>query len=470
MRNKKGITILAWSIIACMIVTGFTFGAEKSFAATDISKATVKLGYTLATYTAKSKTPKVTLTLKGKTLKSGTDYSVTYKNNKNPGTAKVIITGKGDYSGSKTATFKIRVGSVKNLKASYSGTRPPDGNSPIKFTWTKSTYCSYYKITVTKDGKKFRDGTYRTKNRYLTLSNISKTGTYKAKVVAVGSPNKNVSSAKSKSITVESTLSTPAPTAYSGGYQRIDVSWKQVPGATGYYINETNNSTGKTITKTIDSGSTVSYGFQHDVGVKCSYTVQAFSSVNGKTNKSKVSKTVSATSQPTYIGQATQDENGNVRGGKAGDQNGREVAKSKWKYNSKSGKWNNWQYVARFNDPAKAELAAKAMEDACANDNIGYDQSARSELYNIAKSRNWDIAGITQKCETSCSPLVATCICASGITVPGTWTTANSSMRKHLENTGEFTFLTDSKYLTTDVNLKRGDILVSPSHHTAMVL
>ncbi|MBE6010468.1 MAG: hypothetical protein E7236_07405 [Lachnospiraceae bacterium] len=41
------------------------------------------------------------------TLKSGTDYTVAYRNNVNAGTASVIITGIGKYNGSKTVTFKI---------------------------------------------------------------------------------------------------------------------------------------------------------------------------------------------------------------------------------------------------------------------------------------------------------------------------------------------------------------------------
>ena len=41
------------------------------------------------------------------TLKSGTDYTVSYKNNVNPGTASLTITGKGNFTGTLTRTFKI---------------------------------------------------------------------------------------------------------------------------------------------------------------------------------------------------------------------------------------------------------------------------------------------------------------------------------------------------------------------------
>lgn len=59
------------------------------------------------TYTGKALQPTVTVTLNGKTLKKDTDYTVAYKNNTKAGTATVIITGKGNYKGTITTTFKI---------------------------------------------------------------------------------------------------------------------------------------------------------------------------------------------------------------------------------------------------------------------------------------------------------------------------------------------------------------------------
>ena len=58
-------------------------------------------------YTGKALAPAPKVTLNGKTLKAGTDYSVTYRNNVNKGTATVIVTGKGGYVGKATGTFKI---------------------------------------------------------------------------------------------------------------------------------------------------------------------------------------------------------------------------------------------------------------------------------------------------------------------------------------------------------------------------
>lgn len=73
---------------------------------TNVSKLTVgKIADQI--YTGKAIKPTVTVK-NGKTkLKAGTDYSLTYKNNKKVGTATITITGKGNYTGSRNVTFKI---------------------------------------------------------------------------------------------------------------------------------------------------------------------------------------------------------------------------------------------------------------------------------------------------------------------------------------------------------------------------
>lgn len=59
------------------------------------------------TYTGNAIQPYFTVTYKNKTLVKGTDYTVSFKNNVNIGTATVIITGKGNFEGNKEITFKI---------------------------------------------------------------------------------------------------------------------------------------------------------------------------------------------------------------------------------------------------------------------------------------------------------------------------------------------------------------------------
>ncbi len=59
------------------------------------------------TYTGSAITPVVTVKDGETTLEKGTEYTVTYSNNTNVGTATVTVTGIGNYSGTITTTFNI---------------------------------------------------------------------------------------------------------------------------------------------------------------------------------------------------------------------------------------------------------------------------------------------------------------------------------------------------------------------------
>lgn len=165
------------------------------------------------------------------------------------------------------------------------------------------------------------------------------------------------------------------------------------------------------------------------------------------------------------IGHASADENSRASGGNAGDQTSREVCIRAW-YSSP------WDTVLRCTDPKKAELMAKACEAACANNNIGYDQYQRNTLNEKAKAVKYDLSKVNTKCECDCSSLMTVCAQAAGIDVP--YVSGNApytgNMRAQFTKTGMFEVLTASKYLTSDKHLKRGDILLRTSGHTAMAL
>lgn len=65
------------------------------------------------TYTGKALKPAPTVTLNGKTLESGKDYTAAYSNNTNVGTATATITGCGAYTGTIKKTFKILSAAVQ---------------------------------------------------------------------------------------------------------------------------------------------------------------------------------------------------------------------------------------------------------------------------------------------------------------------------------------------------------------------
>ncbi|MBQ6401030.1 MAG: fibronectin type III domain-containing protein [Firmicutes bacterium] len=287
-------------------------------------------------------------------------------------------------------------------------------------------------------------------------------------------------SAVKKIKTKKLALTKPSINVYSPGYRRMDVRWKALAGVRGYYVKEYDSS-GKLIsTRTVAAGSDpCALYYDKKVNSTWSYTVQAYAVLNGKTCTGPVSDKRSASARKTRIGQAAGDEHWNTTGGKAGDQTGSEVATSNWSYSSKKGSYNNWRVIVRFKNATLANRAATAMEAACANNHIGYDQKpagGRGELRLLAQKANWDMSKITKNCEVSCSPLVGACVNCAGITpaftggnkAPGS--TGNSDFLNPLMATGYFVKITDSKTLTTEIYLQRGDILISPGRHTAMVL
>ena len=72
-----------------------------------VRKAFVRVKASNLIYNGRKKQPDIEVTLNGKTLVRGTDYSVVYSNNTNIGMALVSAKGKGNYKDSASATFAI---------------------------------------------------------------------------------------------------------------------------------------------------------------------------------------------------------------------------------------------------------------------------------------------------------------------------------------------------------------------------
>ena len=84
----------------------------------DMSKVSVS-SVSNASYTGSAITPNPTLTYNGNILKKGTDYVISYSNNVNAGTATVTLTGKGNYKGSRSLTFKIGQINLSSASVTY---------------------------------------------------------------------------------------------------------------------------------------------------------------------------------------------------------------------------------------------------------------------------------------------------------------------------------------------------------------
>ena len=72
-----------------------------------LDSAIVKARVSDRAYTGSAQEPKPTVVAASSVLKEGTDYTLSYSNNVNVGTASVTIKGKGNYRGSVTKNFKI---------------------------------------------------------------------------------------------------------------------------------------------------------------------------------------------------------------------------------------------------------------------------------------------------------------------------------------------------------------------------
>ena len=164
------------------------------------------------------------------------------------------------------------------------------------------------------------------------------------------------------------------------------------------------------------------------------------------------------------IGHARIDENGKAKYGSAGDQTAKEVMVSDYYVHPKG-----W-VLLRCKDVDKREKIAQAMEKACKNNQIGYDQNQRDSLFNNVKDKGFDPSKTTKKVETDCSALVRVCIAyAYGKDVAGNIRTV--SLPSTLKKTGLFTKYTSKKYCKSSDYLRRGDILCTPvSGHTVVVL
>lgn len=168
-----------------------------------------------------------------------------------------------------------------------------------------------------------------------------------------------------------------------------------------------------------------------------------------------------------YVASARIDENGNAYGGKAGDQNGKEVSSQVWYDYEKNNHGKTW-VLLRCIDPEKRKKIAKCMRDAYVNAFIGYDQHQRDSLYEAVKDKGFDVNTLEKAVETDCSALVRICVCYAGINCQDFNTASQANV---LVKTGFFKKISDTKYTKSPDFLLEGDILVSSKQgHTVVVL
>ena len=174
---------------------------------TDIKDAEVTLAKTSVAYTGKAQTPAETVVIGDKTLVKGTDYTVSYKNNKNAGTATVTITGIGDYKGTVSKTFKItKIANPMTVKVKKA-TNNVSLSKVTKAAQTVACPVTVSKaqgtVTYAKASGSSANVTVDSKTGKLTVKKGTKKGTYTVKIKVTAKGNTNYNSATSKVLTVK---------------------------------------------------------------------------------------------------------------------------------------------------------------------------------------------------------------------------------------------------------------------------
>ena len=153
------------------------------------------------------------------------------------------------------------------------------------------------------------------------------------------------------------------------------------------------------------------------------------------------------------VGSARCDENGKYVNGVAGDQTGKEVMEQNFYVHSKG-----WKILRPMTD-SLANGLARAMQIACNNPNIGYDQIQRLDIIT-------DGIESTRPTECDCSSLVRACLRYCGLEV-NNFTTENESNILQRSGVFEYAGLYVSQNTTPIYN---GDVLVTKTKgHTVVV-
>ena len=205
-----------------------TLIAEETFTTEIASKDIILNEIPDQIYTGRKIQPECFLKLGDDILIRNTDYTVDYSNNINAGTATVTITGKGNYTGTKTATFKIN-----------------KANQSISVKSTASSIAVGKTATVLITGAKGTKS-YKSSNTAIATVNAStgvvtgkKAGTVTITATSAATSNYNAASKAVKiTVTADKTLKKPGNCHFvkwnNKKFTSCQIAWNKVAGAEGY--------------------------------------------------------------------------------------------------------------------------------------------------------------------------------------------------------------------------------------------
>ena len=204
--------------------------ATETFTITPKHVSPAVSGIVAKTYNGKAQTQDLVVKDGDISLVEGTDYTVSYNNNVNAGTASLTILGIGNYSVLEPRTFTIK--------------KAPNTITAKSFTRTYSTKAQAFAL-----GVKIKNGTpaYKSNNKSVTVSKAGKV-TVKAKfigkaTITITAPEKTNYSKQIKKITITvNPTKTVLSSVTSPSAGKMTVKWKKNAVGTGYLFQYSTSS------------------------------------------------------------------------------------------------------------------------------------------------------------------------------------------------------------------------------------
>ncbi len=257
--------VLTLAVITALIA-GSLFGVTTIAAEpVDISEAVITTKYEEYTYTGEEIQPAVIVKLSNTKLTRDTDFTVSYTDNVNVGTATITVSGIGGYTGNASKTFKVKARSVtdKSFKVTVkSGTRA--GSQPqFSVTYNDKALVNDKDYTYTVSGNNkagYKTGKLKIKGKGNFCDNdIVEFNVYPTKVTGI----------KAKNVKQNS----------------LDLTWnsKSSENVSGYRVYKADNASGKNL-KLLKAVGTNSVSLDDvDSATKYYFFVVAYKTNDGKT-------------------------------------------------------------------------------------------------------------------------------------------------------------------------------------------
>lgn len=229
-------------------------------------------------FTGNAYEPYVYVTYGNRYLYEGDDYSVTYKNNKKPGTASVILKFKGIYKGTKTIKFKIYIPEITDITAETN-------SNCVELSWKcDSWYVNYYYVYRYNAKKKKYVKLGTADYGFYRDAKLKSDTVYKYKIIPVVKNEKKETKGTAAFCEFRTRMVSPE-TEITLLKNSVKIKYTKVKGAEGYiiYRRRWDNFTEEQEIKTIKGSKASSYTDKTiNPNGTYQYTVAAYKTVNGK--------------------------------------------------------------------------------------------------------------------------------------------------------------------------------------------